>query len=98
MTLQQALYVLLLYSANDVAVMIAEGISGSVAGFVELMNEEAQALGATNCHFTNPNGLTEDGHYMTAYDFNMICSMRSSRPRLTVRLTMEMMGVSVPWK
>lgn len=72
MTLEQALYVLLLYSANDIAVMIAEGISGSVAGFVELMNEEAQELGATNCHFTNPNGLTEEGHYMTAYDLYLI--------------------------
>ncbi|MDE5931475.1 MAG: serine hydrolase [Lachnospiraceae bacterium] len=72
MTLEQALYILLLYSANDVAIMIAEGVSGSVAGFVELMNEEAQALGATNCHFTNPNGLTEEGHYMTAYDLYLI--------------------------
>lgn len=74
MTLGQALHVLLLYSANDVAVLIAEGISGSVAGFVELMNEEAQELGATNCHFTNPNGLTEEGHYMTAYDLYLIFS------------------------
>lgn len=74
MTLEQALYVLLLYSANDIAVMIAEGVSGSVAGFVELMNEEAQDLGATNCHFTNPNGLTEDGHYMSAYDLYLIFS------------------------
>lgn len=74
MTLEQALYVLLLYSANDIAIMIAEGVSGSVAGFVELMNEEAQDLGATNCHFTNPNGLTEDGHYMSAYDLYLIFS------------------------
>jgi len=72
MTLQQALYILLLYSANDIAIMIAEGVSGSVAAFVELMNEEAQELGATNCHFTNPNGLTEEGHYMTAYDLYLI--------------------------
>lgn len=72
MTLEQALYVLLLYSANDVANMIAENVSGSIAGFVEMMNEEAQALGATNCHFTNPNGLTEEGHYMTAYDLYLI--------------------------
>lgn len=72
MTLEQALHILLLYSANDVAVMIAEGVGGSVAGFVEMMNEEAQALGATNCHFTNPNGLTEEGHYMTAYDLYLI--------------------------
>lgn len=74
MTLEQALHILLLYSANDVAIMIAEGVSDSVSGFVALMNEEAQELGATNCHFTNPNGLTEEGHYMTAYDLYLIFS------------------------
>ena len=42
MTLEQALHVLLLYSANDVANMIADGVGGSIPGFVELMNEEAQ--------------------------------------------------------
>ena len=72
MTLEQALYVLLIYSANDVAVMIAEGISDSVEEFVALMNDEAAEIGATNCHFTNPNGLTEDGHYVTTYDLYLI--------------------------
>lgn len=72
MTLDQALRILLLYSANDVAILIAEGIGGSVSGFTELMNKEAQALGATNCHFLNPNGLTEEGHYVTAYDLYLI--------------------------
>lgn len=72
MTLDQALHILLIFSANDVAVMIAEGISGSVEEFVDLMNEEAAELGATNCHFTNPNGLTEEGHYVTTYDLYLI--------------------------
>lgn len=72
MTLDQALHILLIYSANDVAVMIAEGISGSVEEFVSLMNEEAAELGATNCHFTNPNGLTDENHYMTVYDLYLI--------------------------
>ena len=48
MTLDQALRILLIYSANDVAVLIAEGISGSVDDFVALMNQEAMELGATN--------------------------------------------------
>ena len=74
MTLEQALHILLLYSANDVAVLIAEGIAGSVDGFCDLMNEEAQAIGATNSHFTNPNGLTQEGHYVTAYDMYLIFS------------------------
>ena len=78
MTLDQALRILLIYSANDVAIMIAEGISsanggpGSIEDFVALMNEEAAELGATNCHFTNPNGLTEEGHYVTTYDLYLI--------------------------
>ncbi len=72
MTLSQALYILLVYSANDVGMLIAEGVGGSVEGFVDLMNEEAKALGATNTHFMNPHGLTEDNHYTTAYDLYLI--------------------------
>ena len=72
MTMDQALHVLLLQSANDVAIMIAEGVAGSVEEFVTMMNEEAAAIGATNCNFTNPNGLTEEGHYVTAYDLYLI--------------------------
>lgn len=73
MTLDQALHILLMYSANDVAVLIAEGVSkGSVEDFVALMNQEAQEIGATNCNFLNPNGLTEEGHYVTAYDLYLI--------------------------
>ena len=40
--------------------------------FVALMNEEAAELGATNCNFMNPNGLTEEGHYVTTYDLYLI--------------------------
>ena len=72
MTLDQALHALLIYSGNDVAVLIAEGVAGSVENFIALMNEEAQAIGAPNCHFMNPNGLTEEGHYVTAYDLYLI--------------------------
>lgn len=72
MTLSQALHIILVYSANDVANMIAEGVSGSVDAFVELMNQEAAALGATNTRFANPHGLTQEGHYSTAYDLYLI--------------------------
>lgn len=72
MTLNQALHVLLLYSANDAAMLIAENIGGSVDQFVEMMNEEARALGATNTHFANPHGLTDEEHYTTAYDLYLI--------------------------
>lgn len=72
MTLNQALHVLLINSANDVAMLIAENVGGSVDGFVELMNEEAKALGATNTNFMNPHGLTQENHYTTAYDLYLI--------------------------
>lgn len=72
MTLDQALHLLLLNSGNDAAVMIAEGIAGSVEAFVNMMNEEALALGATNTHFVNPHGLPDDNHYTTVYDMYLI--------------------------
>ena len=72
MTLDSALHALMLYSANDVAVMIAEYLSGSVESFAAVMNDEAKKLGATNTHFTNPHGLTNEEHYTTAYDLYLI--------------------------
>ena len=71
-TMEALLYGLLLHSGNDNAIAIAEHISGSVEAFVELMNEEARKLGATNTHFTNPHGLHEADHYTTAYDLYLI--------------------------
>lgn len=72
MTLDQALHILLLYSANDVANLIADNLGGSVDGFVDMMNEEALRIGATNTHFANPHGLTQENHYTTAYDMYLI--------------------------
>ena len=72
MTLDQALRILLVYSANDVALLIAENIGGSVEHFIEMMNEKAHELGATNTNFTNPNGLPDLNHYTTAYDLYLM--------------------------
>lgn len=72
MTLDQALRVMLLYSANDVAMLVAEGIGGTVDNFIDMMNAEARRLGATNTNFENPHGLTQDNHYTTAYDLYLI--------------------------
>lgn len=72
MTLNQALHVMLINSANDAALLIADNIGGSVDGFVEMMNAEAKALGATNTNFMNPHGLTQENHYTTAYDLYLI--------------------------
>ncbi len=72
MTLEQALNALLLYSANDAGVLIAEYLSGSVEKFAAVMNDEAKKIGATNTHFTNPHGLTDEEHYTTAYDLYLM--------------------------
>ena len=72
LTLEDLLYGLMLPSGNDSAVAIAEHISGSVDAFVELMNKEANALGATNSHFVNPHGYHDENHYTTAYDLYLI--------------------------
>lgn len=72
LTLDQALHALLMCSANDVAVAIAREIGGDVEGFCDLMNKEALNLGATNTHFVNPHGLTEENHYTCVYDLYLI--------------------------
>lgn len=72
MTLSQALHLLLINSANDAAVLIAEGVGGSLEGFAEMMNEEALLLGATNTHFVNPHGLHDEKHYTTVYDLYLM--------------------------
>ncbi len=72
MTLEQALNALLLYSANDAGVLVAEYLSGSVESFAAVMNDEAQKIGATNTHFMNPHGLTDEDHYTTVYDLYLM--------------------------
>lgn len=69
LTLKQLLYGLLIASGNDAAQMIAEYVGGgSISHFVDMMNQEALALGATHTHFMNPHGLTQTDHYTCAYD------------------------------
>ena len=71
-TLEQCLYGILVGSANEVANAVAEHISGSIDGFVELMNKRAAEMGCTNTHFTNTNGLQNEAHYTSAEDLAII--------------------------
>lgn len=73
-SLRDLLYGLMLRSGNDAAETIAVGLTGSVDGFVELMNQKAAELGCTGTHFVNPHGLTAEGHYTTARDLAKITS------------------------
>lgn len=67
-TLDTALKVLIVKSANDVAVMIAETVAGSEEAFVAKMNEAAKRLNMTRTHFVNPHGLPADGQVSSARD------------------------------
>ena len=59
---------LLIGSGNDAANALAIHVSGSIEGFVDLMNNKAQELGMTNTNFTNPHGLHDEDHYTSARD------------------------------
>ena len=71
-TVQQLLYALLLESANDVAIALAEHVSGTEEAFASLMTERAKELGCKNTHFVNAHGLDDPNHYTTAYDLSLI--------------------------
>ncbi|HOD93330.1 MAG TPA: D-alanyl-D-alanine carboxypeptidase family protein [Clostridia bacterium] len=66
------LHGLLIRSFNDVALVIAENVAGSEDNFINMMNEKAVLLGATNTHFVTPHGLHDDEHYTTARDLALI--------------------------
>ena len=68
MSLDDMLYCVMLWSANEGCNVIGEHVSGSVEAFVELMNQTAQALGMENTHFANTHGLHDENHYTTVRD------------------------------
>ena len=72
LTVYQALFGLMLSSANEVSIALAEHVSGSVEAFAEKMNTRAASLGAHNTFFVNPSGLPDEGHVTTAYDMALI--------------------------
>lgn len=72
MTMEQALYGLMLESANDIANGIAEEVGGSQKGFADMMNQRAKDLGCTNTHFVNAHGLHSEEHYTCAKDMAII--------------------------
>ena len=71
-TVDQVFHTMMIKSANDCTVILAEYIAGSEDAFVDMMNKKAKELGATHTHFDNSNGLHVDTHYTTAYDLYLI--------------------------
>src|SRR5215471_12200238 len=72
LTVDNAIKMLLVKSANDMAVVLAEGVAGSIENFAELMNEHAQRLGMVQSHFVNPNGLPDEGQIVSARDMAIL--------------------------
>jgi D-alanyl-D-alanine carboxypeptidase len=71
-TVDNALKMMLVRSANDMAVVLAEGVGGSIDGFSAQMNEAAQRLGMTQTSYVNPNGLPADGQVTSARDLAIL--------------------------
>ena len=72
LTLEQLIYGMLVYSANDAANVIATHIAGTPENFVEIMNKKAEELGTKNTHFVNTYGIHDEDHYTTAEDLALI--------------------------
>ncbi len=72
LSMQDCLYAILLASANEVALAVAEHVAGSTEDFAAMMNAKAKELGCTHSNFVNPNGLPNDAHYTSAHDMALI--------------------------
>ncbi|AMA55613.1 D-alanyl-D-alanine carboxypeptidase family protein [Bradyrhizobium sp. CCGE-LA001] len=71
-TVDNALKMMMVKSANDMAVVLAEGVGGSVDGFSAIMNDTARKLGMTQTSYVNPNGLPADGQVTSARDLGIL--------------------------
>jgi D-alanyl-D-alanine carboxypeptidase len=72
LTIDNALKMLMVKSANDMAVAIAEGVGGSIEGFADMMNANARRLGMSQSNFVNPNGLPAENHVTSARDLGIL--------------------------
>ena len=71
-TVDNALKMMMVKSANDMAVVLAEGVGGSIDDFAQQMTDTAHRLGMTESNFVNPNGLPADGQIMSARDLAIL--------------------------
>lgn len=88
LTLDNALKIMLVKSANDIAVAVGEAVGG--ANYADLMNAEAKRLGMTGSHFVNANGLHDPNHYTTARDMAILSSaLRTEFPEYAFYFNVE---------
>ena len=72
LTVEDAIFAMMLPSANDASNVLAEYVAGSLEAFAEMMTERAHQIGAVNTNFTNAHGLHCEDHFTTAYDMALI--------------------------
>lgn len=80
MPLKDLLYAILLNSANDAAVAVAEHVGGTLSQFIEMMNSRAAEIGMTRTHFVNSTGLNAEGHVTTAHDLALLARVAYQNP------------------
>lgn len=79
-SVKELLEAMLVHSANDAAVALANYTSGDTKKFAVLMNKKAQKIGVKDSHFSNPDGLSDKNHYSTAYDLAIISRYAMQKP------------------
>lgn len=77
---QDLLYCAMVHSANEACNILAHRVAGSVPEFVALMNRRAAEMGCTSTHFSDPNGLSNENHYTTAYEMYLITREALTHP------------------
>ncbi|MFC3325766.1 D-alanyl-D-alanine carboxypeptidase family protein [Mesorhizobium cantuariense] len=94
MRLDNALKMMLVKSANDIAMAVGENVGGSQAAFAERMNAEATRLGMNGTHFVNPNGLYSPDQYTTARDLAvLVMAIRREFPQYVPWFSIEGLAV-----
>ncbi len=94
LTVGDLLKALLIPSAGDAAIALAEYHSGSVEDFVKAMNARAQELNLVHTHFVNPVGLDADGHYSSAYDLAILTKYALHFPAFRAIIKMDAASIS----
>lgn len=79
-TVEQALYGIMLESGNEATYAVGEHVGKSIAGFIKMMNRKAKELGCERSHFANSHGLHDDDHYTCCYDLSLIARAAYQNP------------------
>ena len=103
-TVGELLEAMMVVSANDAAVALAEHIGGDVASFTEMMNDRAARLGLANTAYVNPHGLDAAGQYTTARDLVVVAQAVMAHPELAAlaarqrAILVNAAGVATSWE